>query len=145
MKTNKLILSGILLSVMLISLASAFQFDNIKSVDKHKATITNGFGLGKEIATIELTNYTGYCFVGDCWMYNTLIIKADGLESLQDSKLYNMNGQLKSQGSEYQIWDAEQSEESLASNWICPLNREVINLQLPECKEEVTISKQGKW
>jgi len=59
---------GMFLLIFLVGSVSAFEFDNVKQYDpvKKEITITNLFGLGKELAKIQLTSPTvNYVDVGE--------------------------------------------------------------------------------
>jgi len=63
---NKRILIFLCLGILLISSASAFNFDNRGSFDKNigkygQYEITNAFGMGKDLATLELKENTDTC------------------------------------------------------------------------------------
>ena len=104
----KKLLTLLCLGVFLISLASAWDFDNVKrdynSITK-EITVKNAYGLGDTLGKIKLVNYTGYCFVGECYAYYEVqnYLKDDGLRSsitYDKSKTIDLE-----RSSTYEIWN----------------------------------------
>ena len=88
----------LLLGLFLISIASAWEFDNVKSYDavKKEITITNAFGLGGDIAKIRLNTPQnlrvglGYQKVAE-FNLNNLVSYSDILEKIDFYDLKNEN------------------------------------------------------
>lgn len=107
MKKFSIILSSLILSILLIGMISAMEFDNVKSYDQNnkEITITNLFGFGGDLQTIELKDNTdnGRNFNSSCtWIPNTdtyecySILKMTFYEDLQlpyqkESSTWDMN------------------------------------------------------
>ena len=96
MKKKLLLIIVLIVLFVCLNMATslAYEFDNVKSYNPQtrEVAITNNYGFGDDLAKIRLVNYTGYCFAGDCWMYNELTVLSDGLLSLEEVKYYNPRG-----------------------------------------------------
>ena len=110
--------------LLLMPLVSAWEWDNIKQYDAGTKTVTivNALGLGSDLATIQMVNYIGYCFAGDCWAYYSLDNKAENI-ALKYSKTYNKEKTIELTGKQnkYEIWDADASYD-------VPIYKEVCNI-----------------
>lgn len=96
---------GVFLAFMMIltiSTVSALDFDNVKKYDSdnQKVKIVNAFGLGDDLGTIQLVNYSRYCFVGDCYAYYLVDNYVENYV-LKSSKYYNEHQTRELKNKEY--------------------------------------------
>lgn len=71
----KKILLCAIIGIMIISLVSSLDFDNVKKYEssQKEITITNAFGLGSDLAKYTLTKNTDHCLI-DCYAEGTATI-----------------------------------------------------------------------
>ena len=107
------IIATMLVFLLVLPLASAFEFDNVKRYypAEEKIEIKNLFGLGADIADVKLVDYNPNCLPGSCYMYLDVTIHKDGLQSLKGSKYYLGKGgrEIKDKQRTYEIWDEDYS------------------------------------
>lgn len=132
----------------LVATVSAFQFDNVKSIDNvnpYKITVHNAFNLpliGNDLATVELINYTGTCFPGDCWMYIEIDALEDGIESFNYAKTYYSDKITLKEGAiqEYQYWLATPYVEETTRESCSRVGDKLVCETIP-----VSINHDGRW
>ena len=147
MKKQYVILTIALILLLVVPLSSAFEFDNVKDYDEITGIITikNLFGLGANIAEIQLVNYKPVCFPGECYMYLNITIYKEDLESLKGSKYYDGKGgvELNNKERKYEIYDEtfEYQEKEITEKCEAQVNSTDV-CSMVEGKE---ITKHGAW
>jgi hypothetical protein len=106
------------MTIMLLNMATAAEFDNSHTYDAvtKEVTIKNLWGLpiiGTDLAKVRLINYTGTCFVGDCYMYLDANVLSDGNPFLEDYIYYAKDKVTLRTGKtqKYEVWDTTVSYE----------------------------------
>lgn len=111
-----------------ISLAYAFTFDNSLSFDKdnpNKLTITNSFGLGSPIVSIEKVYNTDYCF-SECWtIWNVTIY--DNNPFIDNIKFQTQIGGYKNINYKFEQVTGYETHEIPIYNYTCSTSKQLIN------------------
>lgn len=149
----KKILLTLIMGMILIASVSAWEFDNVKGYnpEEMKIDISNSF-LGiptTDVGSVRLVNYTGYCFVGDCYANYVLNNKEDNSLTFKGSKYFNLAKTIQYfRESKYEIYDETFEYEVDVYENVCKKTGKVVNgTKSIKCKDEKvgTEKKYGKW
>ncbi len=108
--------------VLLLGVASAWEFDNVGQYDPNTRTMTivNGFGLGNDIATIQLTSSIhervgmGYQKVAQ---FNMAVFE-DYNEAFKELELYNYSNSSKPKFNRDHDWKFLTTEKTKVDEWV---------------------------